>query len=151
MKTKYYPLDLSYFRLLLLDFLRESHPELPDDSQFVNARVEAALDAYSQSVQGGSNALEAEHSANEVLFAGLHFSKYDTLKNILWNEFFDQLPEEDAPELAKRFLPECESVFAKYRLSDDFAYSPEYELLYTELTGTVAIIMKNEELGMKNL
>jgi hypothetical protein len=33
----------------------------------------------------------------------------------------------------------CESVFEKYHLSADFENKPEYELLYTEQTGTIAI------------
>jgi hypothetical protein len=77
------------------------------------------------------------------LFFGLHFSKHDTLKNILWNEFFNEVPEKNAVILAIGLLPECEAVFAKYPLSDDFAYSPEYELLYTELTGTILICLEN--------
>ncbi|OAV65181.1 hypothetical protein Barb4_03540 [Bacteroidales bacterium Barb4] len=36
-------------------------------------------------------------------------------------------------------------VFAKYPLSDDFAYEPEFELLYTELTGTISIYLEEHE------
>jgi hypothetical protein len=39
-------------------------------------------------------------------------------------------------------LPECENIFAKYPLSDDFAYEPEYDLLYTELTGAIALLIE---------
>jgi hypothetical protein len=43
-------------------------------------------------------------------------------------------------------LPECESVFAKYPLSDGFACEPEYDLLYTELTGAIAMYLESHEL-----
>jgi hypothetical protein len=142
MKNQNRSADLSYFRLLLADFLGESHPQLLSDAKFIAARADAALTAYEQAASEGSNPVEAEHSANETLFAGLHFSKYDTLKNILWNEFFDTLPEDSASELAIMLLPECESVFARYPLSDDFAFSPEYEMLYAELTGTAALLIE---------
>ncbi|MDR1369567.1 MAG: DUF1896 domain-containing protein [Dysgonamonadaceae bacterium] len=135
--------DISYFRLSLMDFLRESHPERLKDNRFILSCTESALDAYEQTIKDGSNPLEAEHSANEVLFDGLHFSKHDTLKNILWNEFFNDIPEDDAPGLAIKLLPECESVFDKYPLTEGFAYEPEYELLYTELTGTIALYIEN--------
>ena len=35
-----------------------------------------------------------------------------------------------------------EGIFTQYPLSDDFAYSPEYEQLYTELTGAVSISLE---------
>ena len=69
--------DISYFRLSLLAFLRESHPQLVSNEQFIATRTESALDAYEQAAKNGNNPIEAEYSANEVLFLGLHFSKYD--------------------------------------------------------------------------
>jgi hypothetical protein len=139
--------DISYFRLSLMDFLRESHPELLIDNAFISARAEAAAETYSQDIQSGSNHIEAAEQANAVLCAGLHFSKHDTLVNILWNEFANVIPEDEAKSWAIFLYPECELVFDKYLLSDDFAYAPEYELLYTELTGIIAIYF--EEHGIQ--
>lgn len=143
MNIKNKPADLSYFRLSLIAFLKESHPQLLSDEKFIAARNQAALDIYEDMIKNGGSPLEAAHWANETLFAGLHFSKHDTLKNILWSEFSKEIPEATAPLWAIRLLPECGAVFAKYSLSDDFAYSPEYELLYTELTGTILICLEN--------
>ena len=145
MNAKNKPADLSYFRLSLVAFLRESHPQLLDDEKFIAARNQAAIDIYEDVIKNGGTPPEAAHWANETLFAGLHFSKHDTLKNILWNEFSKEIPENAAPLWAIRLLPECESVFAQYSLSDDFAYSPEYELLYTELTGQICLYLENQE------
>jgi hypothetical protein len=130
--------DISYFRLSLTDFLKESHPESLADTAFISTRSEAAAETYAQAVRNGSSHVEAGEQANAVLFEDLHFSMHDTLTNILWNEFSDIIPEEDAKPWAVRLLPECEHVFAEYPLSDDFAYSAEYEALYTELTGVIA-------------
>ena len=138
--------DISHFRLSLADFLRESHPERLKDGRFILACTESALDAYEQAIKNGDTPVEAAEQANAVLYNGLHFSKYDTLKNILWNEFPDEVPEEAASDLAIRLLPECEGIFANYPLSDAFAYEPEYELLYTELTGTIALYLESHEL-----
>jgi hypothetical protein len=85
--------DISYFRLSLVDFLRESHPHLVNDRKFIAARTEAALDVYEKAVLSGDNPLEAGEQANKVLFEGLYFSKYDTVKNIFWNEFSNEIPE----------------------------------------------------------
>jgi hypothetical protein len=146
MNRKDYPADMSCFRLSLVAFLQESHPELVADEKFINARTQAALDIYEDTVKNGGNPLEAEHWANETLFGKLHFSKHDTLKNILWDEFLDKIPEDEAKDFAIRLLPECEEVFAQYPLTDDFAYSSEYDLLYTELTGAIALYLESHEL-----
>jgi hypothetical protein len=138
--------DISHFRLSLEDFLRESHPERLKDSRFILSRTESALDAYEQTVKNGGNPREAIERANAALFGGLHFSRHDILKTILWNEFFNEVPEDEAKEWAVKLLPECESVFAGYPLTADFAYEPEYELLYTELTGTIALYLESHEL-----
>jgi hypothetical protein len=134
--------DISYFRLSLMDFLRESHPHLVNDRKFIAARTEAALEAYEKAVLSGNNPQEAGEQANKVLFEGLYFSKYDTVKNIFWNEFSKEIPEEDAGYWAILLLPECESVFANYNLSDDFACEPEYDILYTELTSAIALLIE---------
>jgi hypothetical protein len=138
--------DISYFRLSLTDFLRESHPHLVNDRKFITARTDAALDTYEQAVLNGDNPSEADKQATEILFEGLHFSRYNTIRNILWNEFFNKVPEDEAKEWAIRLLPECEAVFANYPLSDGFACEPAYELLYTELTGTIALYLESHEL-----
>ena len=143
--------DISHFRLSLADFLRESHPERLKDERFILACMESALGTYEQAIKNGNIPVEAAEQANAVLFSGLHFSKYDTLKNILWNEFSDEVSEEATNDLAIRLLPECEEVFANYPLSDGFAYDPEYELLYTELTGTIALYLESHSATVQRL
>ena len=135
--------DISYFRLSLVDFLQESHPERLDDDRFITARAGAAAEIYTQAVMNGSNDIQADEQAHRVLFQGLYFSRHDTLKDILWNEFSNEIPEDEAKELAIKLLPKCECVFAKYSLSNDFACEPEYDLLYTELTGAIALYLES--------
>jgi hypothetical protein len=138
--------DISYFRLSLMDFLRESHPERLKDNRFILACADAATEAYEQAIMSGDTPIQAAEQANAVLFRGLHFSRHDTLVNILWNEFSDEVPEDEARDLAITLLPECEPVFARYPLSDSFACEPEYDLLYTELTGVIALYLESHEL-----
>jgi hypothetical protein len=138
--------DISHFRLSLADFLRESHPERLKDERFILACTDAATEAYEQAIRNGDTPLEAAEQANAVLYNGLLFSKHDTIVNILWNEFFNEVPEDEANEWAIRLMPECEAIFANYPLSDGFACEPEYELLYTELTGTIALYLESHEL-----
>ncbi len=66
-------------------FLYESHPELTEDTNFINSRGNLAAETYSETISNGYNHNEAEELAHEVLYKGLHFSKHDTLVSIIWN------------------------------------------------------------------
>lgn len=140
------PDELSYYRLTLLSFLRESHPDLADDESFVATRSEQAAEAFSAAVHSGLTYDDAAQQANDLLFQGLHFSPLDTLITVLWNEFAAEIPEGNARNVALQLLPEYRKVFSGYTLSDDFMFSPEFDRLYDELTDTVAIWL--EENGL---
>ena len=136
--------ELSYFRLKLETYLSEHFPEMLGDKPFITARADEALTAHCDAVAQGFSYLEAETMASEVLYQDLHFSKYDTLVSVLENEFekelLSPLPERLAPMLLKNKA--VQSVFNKYELTDDFGATPDYEKLYTELTGTIVLLIE---------
>ena len=136
--------ELSYFRLKLEAYLGEHFPERVNENTFVTARADEALAAYCDAIAQGFSYPEAEVMASEVLYQGLHFSKYDTLVSILENEFEKELPSPLPERLTPILLKNkaVQSVFNKYELTDDFGASPEYEKLYTELTGTIVLIIE---------
>ena len=140
--------ELSYFRLKLENYLREHFPEMLSDKPFITARADEALTTYCDAVAQGFSHPEAETMASEVLYRGLHFSKYDTLVSVLENEFEKELPSPLPERLAPILLKNkaIQSVFAKYDLTDDFEASPEYENLYTELTGTIVLLIESNHL-----
>ena len=136
--------ELSYFGLKLEAYLREHYPERVNENTFVTARADEALAAYCDAIAQGFSYPEAEVMASEVLYQGLHFSKYDTLVSILENEFEKELPSPLPERLAPILLKNkaVQSVFDKYELTDDFGASPEYDKLYTELTGTIVLLIE---------
>ena len=140
--------ELSYFKLKLTTFLSEHQPEFLQDAPFISSRSDAALTSYCDAVAQGFSHPEAESIASNVLFEGLHFSKYDTLVSVLENEFETELPSTLPERLASILLKNKAilSVFGKYDLTDDFAASPQYEQLYTELTGTIVLIIEQNSL-----
>ncbi|GAB6124276.1 DUF1896 domain-containing protein [Dysgonomonas termitidis] len=138
---------LSYYRLSLLSFLKESHPELLSDIDFISARSDSAAEAYSQAIKSGLDHIYAEETANHILYEGLHFSLLDTLITILWNEFSVEIPEGEARDFALLLLPRCSDLQEKYALPDDFLNSPDFDLLYTELTGFISLYI--EENGLQ--
>jgi hypothetical protein len=138
--------ELSWFKLSLLQFLYESHPDLTEDTNLINTRGDSAAETYAAAIVNGHNHREAEELANEVLFEGLHFSKHDTLVTIIWNEFSEVILMGEAKDLAIKVLPEFETVFFRYSLNDEFAYSADFTSLYTELTGALSIYLEGNEL-----
>ena len=103
-----------------------------------------AAEAYSEAIKSGLDHIQATEIANEALFKGLHFSPYSIIVEILWNEFYDEVSPSEAQTKAKELLPECQTVFAIYNLNDDYAETTEYQSLYTELVGTILILLENE-------
>lgn len=135
--------ELSYYGLSLLSYLRNSHPDKAGDKAFIAARADRAAEVYSAAIRDGLTHIEAEEQANVELYRGLHFSAYNILINILWDEFTVEIPEEDARKFALQILPLCGNVLAKYILTDDFTDTPAYNLLYTELVGTIEILLED--------
>ena len=140
--------ELSYFRLKLETYLGEHFPEMLSDKPFVTTRADEALTAYCDAVAQGFSHSEAEVMASEVLYQGLYFSKYDTLVSVLENEFEKELPSPLPERLAPMLLKNkaVQSVFDKYDLADDFGASPEYDKLYTELTGIIVLLIEDNHL-----
>lgn len=139
-------MELSYYRLTLLSFLKESHPQLAGDTDFIRNRADEASEVYSNAIKGGLSQFSAEEQATRILFRGLLFSRHDTIVNVLWNEFPDIVPQSQAADYAQKLLPRCESIFSEYPISDEFMYSPEYNGLYTQLTGFIDLWIEDNEL-----
>ena len=89
----------------------------------------------------------AQELAMKVLTEGLRYSRHAILREVVENEFAGEVPGEKCEAFTQKLLPLVGNVFSIYDLSDDnFALSPEYDLLYTELTG--AVILYIEEYGV---
>lgn len=136
-------IQFSYYELSLLDFLRECHPDKASDFAFIKSLAEAAAQAYEQAFEDAEPIPVCVELANRTLYAGLHFSKHDTIRNVLSSEF-SVIASEDIREKALSLQPSLEEVFAKYDLSDDFGYSPEYQSLYTEIVGTLQLKLEDD-------
>ena len=78
----------------------------------------------------------------------MHFSKYDTLVSVLENEFDKELPAPLPQRLAPILLSNkaVQATFAKFGLTDELSASEQYDRLYTELTGTVVLLIESNNL-----
>ena len=120
------------------------------DMEFITARADMALTACCDAVAQGFNHLEAESIASEVLFCGLHFSKYDTLVSVLEDEFERELPAPLPEKLVPILLSNkaIQATFDKFGLTDTLASDEQYGRLYTELTGTIVLLIESNNLPM---
>lgn len=146
-------LEINYFRSILQQYLNEHHPEMMKDESFIASRSEEALTVYLNELENGASHIDAEATANEVLYNGLHFSGYDMLVEVLWNEFADSIPQGLAERLGAILWGNTaiKKTFAKYKPDDNFDNSTEYNLLYTELTGVIQLIIEQNKLPVLNI
>lgn len=135
--------ELSYFRLSLLSYLRDTHPDKATDHDFIAVRGDTAASSYSQAIKEGHSHDYAEEISSKILYEDLHFSTFRTLVTILWEEFSEEVNPSQAEGIAMELLPRLTDTIQKYSLSDDFADTPEYNQLYTELTGEIQILLEN--------
>ncbi|MGJ1415181.1 DUF1896 domain-containing protein [Sphingobacterium multivorum] len=131
--------DLSYFKLRLQELLNTSFPEKAHDHKFIEQRSSWAANAYKGAFHSGNTIEQCNEIANYILFENLHFSKFDTIFQVVCNEFDTIMADEELRLFALKMFPVCEAVFSNYELTDDFAHGYEFDLLYTEITGTIAI------------
>lgn len=135
--------DLSYFTLTLQSFLNESFPEQAADKTFIKERSDLAAQTYADARVSGHTHTEAAELSNAVLYEGLHFSRFDTLFRVICNEFDTYMADEDLRPFAQKMYPHCSEVFDNYPTNEpEFVDTPAYDLLYTELTGTVALYIE---------
>lgn len=79
-----------------------------------------------------------------VLLEGLHFSPYALLLEVVENEFADEVAASDREAFCRELFPYLKNLLSGYDTPDDtFALSPEHDLLYTELTGTVMLYLES--------
>jgi len=131
--------DLSYFRLRLQELLINSFPEKANDQKFIEQRSSWAANAYQGAFSSGNTIEQCSEIANYILFENLNFSRFDTVFLVVCNEFDTIMADEELRPFTLKMFPVCEAVFSRYELTDDFAYSYEFDLLYTEITGVITI------------
>ena len=134
--------ELSYYGLYLLNYLQENKFEQASDRAFIKERADRAAETYEQARLDGYPADGAQELAMDTLLRGLRYSRYAILREVVENEFSDEVPEAKREAFIHKLLPLVGNVFSVYDLSDDnFALSSDYDLLYTELTGATVLYL----------
>lgn len=138
------PAELSYYGLYLLDYLRKYHPDKVIDTEFITGREEAAAETFEKARLEGSSTEAAQEEAMRVLLEGLHFSPYALLLEVVENEFSEEVQKQEREAFCRELFPYLKNLLGGYDTPDDtFALSPEHDLLYAELTGTVMLYLES--------
>ena len=136
--------ELSYYGLYLLNHLRENRFPQASDADFIRERADHAAEVYEQARRDALFADAAQELAMSALLKGLRFSKYSILYDVVDSEFPLEVAVEDQEAFVKHLLPLVDNVYSIYDLTDDdFAQSPDYDQLYTELTGAVVLFIES--------
>lgn len=128
--------DPAYFARRLGAFLREHHPLLEKTEGMVRERSRRAWVSAWDALQSGDSVRAALQKADSVLYKGLLFSGYDTLRCVLAAEF-PEVPESERHECVVRLLPLCKEAFMRYDLCDDLLEGTEYNHLILDLIEAV--------------
>ena len=94
--------DPAYFARRLGAFLREHHPLLEKTEGMVRERSRRAWVSAWDALQSGDSVRTALQKADSVLYKGLLFSGYDTLRCVLAAEF-PEVPESERYSLSPIF------------------------------------------------
>lgn len=130
--------DPFYYRKRLEEFIRERHPQLVQARRLIDTRSLQAAQTYQDTIDAGKNPVEALACADSILFEGLIFSRFDTIRCILATEFPQVKAEQQRP-LALKLESYCQDVFARYNLDDGLVSRSEYNHLIVDLIETLRV------------
>jgi hypothetical protein len=101
---------------LLLRYILDYHPYMDDDRKemidFIVMRAEAAEKAHREAFLAGESGYQSEITANQVLYAGLHFSPVTYLIEIGDELHGYEMTKSEASEIYR--IPEVKALFDKY-------------------------------------
>lgn len=117
----------------LIFYIKRYHPQLVNDKYFLLLRADTAAEYFREMIDEGMPKYNAYKNAEKVLLKNLYFSKYEILKSIFLKEYKVRKLTRKDKNYIRLLLDEYEDVFNKYDLSDNFANTPDYAKLYTEL------------------
>ncbi|MCD7795702.1 MAG: DUF1896 domain-containing protein [Alistipes sp.] len=134
--------DPFYYQKRLKEFIWERHPRLIQAHKFIDMRSIQAAQIYRTAIEAGESPLTASARADTVLYEGLIFSRFDTLRCILATEF-PQVPTGQQRQLALLLESYCDDVFARYNLDDGLVARSEYNHLIVDLIETLRTYFQN--------
>ncbi len=132
--------ELSYFRAALLDFLQEYHPLLAVNSRLVEMRAQAAEDIFHTLIHEGKDHYTAHSIALAELYAGLEFSLYYLIHDIICQD--RTIPAVKRRVLSAKLLPVCDPILDKYSDTDFYEDEFGFRMMEAEIKSMIKDYLK---------
>ncbi|AZA92897.1 DUF1896 family protein [Chryseobacterium nematophagum] len=129
--------DVTYYKERLQNLLSNSFPELVPNTALIEQRSQWAKIVYDGAIRSGSSIEQCEYYTDHILFEKFHFSKFETVSNIINNNFGNLMKHDELKSFSLKMLKLCAPIFDKYELSDDFAYTYDFDKLCMEITASI--------------
>ena len=139
-------IPVSHFRRRLESFINERHPNLKNAKRLIATRSVQAAQAFSSAVLAGDSETAARTKSDALLFEGLLFSKYDTIRCIIATEF-PKIPPDGQRTLSLELIESCNDIFSRYALTDRLIREPAFNHMIVELTERIKTHIDRNDLG----
>ena len=129
---------LSAYENTIRNYLkRYNFPEAEDES-FITCRAENTYEVFCDARRRGIDVPTSDELAKIVLFQDLDITFDDVIRDILAEEFYDDLPEYEYDNVIADMEYLLEEYRELYDITPEFMATPEWEAMKTELTGIIA-------------
>ena len=141
--------DFNYYYFYLLQYLQLNKYQVdPDHPQIISNSI-AALDAFENARCNGANVPMAEAEAISVLFSNIGASEYDTISELILENFGDtiDLDSEEAVEYwTNQVITDIPDLYdGVYRMAIGVD-ALDLELMETEIVGRIVIYLSDNGL-----
>ena len=126
-------LELPNYTDFFYDYLSVNYPQIAFDRQFIHDRIILAQETFLSTMEKCNDYDLANELAIDVLLKDYKFSKFYCVLDVLFDEYQALFSKDILNSFALQFMPECEVIFGKYKLSDDFLRQPALMDLKREL------------------
>lgn len=141
--------DFNYYYFYLLQYLQLNKYQVdPDDPQIIANSI-AALDTFENARRNGANVPMAEAEAISVLFSNIGASEYDTVSELILENFGDtiDLDSEEAVEYwTNQVMIDIPDLFDGVDRMAIGVDALDLELMETEIVGRIVIYLSDNGL-----
>lgn len=141
--------DFNYYYFYLLQYLQLNKYHVdPDHPQIISNSI-AALDAFENARRNGANVPMAEAEAISVLFSNIGASEYDTISELILENFGDtiDLDSEEAVEYwTNQVMTDISDLFDGVDRMAIGVDALDLELMETEIVGRIVIYLSDNGL-----
>lgn len=141
--------DFNYYYFYLLQYLQLNKYHVdPDHPQIISNSI-AALDAFENARRSGANVPMAEAEAISVLFSNIGASEYDTISELILENFGDtiDLDSEEAVEYwTNQVMTDIPDLFDSVDRMAIGVDALDLELMEAEIVGRIVIYLSDNGL-----